>query len=139
MNPDCVFCQIVGESEADRPSRAVLDTGYWIAIKPVGPVADGHMLLIPHKHVERLDDQLGSYAMADLPFALKEVLRVTGATDYNLGINAGEFAGQTVFHLHIHVIPREEGDVEDPAGGIIRPLGQILPDSEFEDYLRSRR
>lgn len=54
----------------------------------------------------------------------------TGATDFNIGINMGPAAGQTVWHVHIHVIPRNAGDVEDPRGGV---RGVIAEKQKYQD------
>lgn len=85
------------------------------------PVSPGHLLVIPRRHVASWFDltpaeQTAVLALADLA---KDLPDETYAPDgYNLGINCGEAAGQTVMHVHLHVIPRYTGDVPNPRGGI---------------------
>lgn len=91
------------------------------AIRDLHPVTEGHTLVIPKRLVvdffETTDEErLALFGLVDeVKRALDATLRPDG---YNVGFNAGEAAGQTVFHLHLHVIPRYRGDVEDPRGGI---------------------
>lgn len=85
------------------------------------PVTRGHLLVIPHRHVAdwfetTADERQAMFALADQARAL---LRDTyGAEGFNLGINVGEVAGQTIAHVHLHIIPRYRGDVSDPRGGV---------------------
>lgn len=117
---DCPFCRLA----AGRVFlEAELIRGVWDAF----PVSPGHALLIPRRHVtdwfEASPDE-----QAALTAAISEVRTLIddrAARDgqpkpdgYNVGFNAGDAAGQTVFHLHIHVIPRYSGDSADPRGGI---------------------
>jgi ATP adenylyltransferase len=79
------------------------------------------MLVIPRRHVARAEE-LSEEEWADL-FALvkvvtAEVAAAPGIEGVNVGLNSGEAAGQTVFHAHVHVIPRRPGDVDDPRGGV---------------------
>jgi ATP adenylyltransferase len=85
------------------------------------PVSPGHALLVPKRHVADWFDA-GPEEQAELLSAIR-VARAAIETwhrpdGYNIGINVGAAAGQTVFHLHVHVIPRYTGDVADPRGGI---------------------
>ena len=85
------------------------------------PVSPGHLLLIPFRHVATLFDATDDEHAALLALVreakalLDEQFRPDG---YNVGVNVGKTAGQTVMHLHVHVIPRYTGDVEDPRGGV---------------------
>lgn len=91
------------------------------AIRDRDPVSDGHTLVIPKRLVVDFfgttdDERLALFALVD---EVKRALDATHRPDgYNVGFNAGESAGQTVFHLHVHVIPRYRGDVADPRGGV---------------------
>lgn len=91
--------------------------GIWDAF----PVSPGHALLVPKRHVRSwfeasMEERLALIRAIDVArFAIEGSFRADG---YNLGINSGEAAGQTIFHLHIHVIPRVLGDVPDPRGGV---------------------
>jgi superfamily II DNA or RNA helicase/diadenosine tetraphosphate (Ap4A) HIT family hydrolase len=110
----CPFCSLRTES-IFHAGRLVV--GVWDAF----PVSAGHALLIPKRHVatwfDATDDERQELtsAIAIARAAIEEKHRPDG---YNIGINVGAAAGQTVFHLHVHVIPRQEGDVVDPRGGV---------------------
>ncbi|MCB9615531.1 MAG: HIT family protein [Sandaracinus sp.] len=101
--------------------RWVAQNALAFALRDLHPVTEGHTLVIPKRLVvdffETTDEErLALFALVDeVKRALDATLRPDG---YNVGFNAGEAAGQTVFHLHLHVIPRYRGDVEDPRGGI---------------------
>lgn len=91
------------------------------ALRDAHPVSPGHSLVIPHRPVVTWFEATREEWSAALD--LLEVLK--GALDdefspegYNVGFNAGRAAGQTVFHAHLHLIPRFDGDVEDPVGGV---------------------
>src|SRR5687768_5421577 len=110
----CIFCSV--------PSHEILIDGP-IAMARVDnrPVSPGHTLIIPKRHVasffETTDEE--RQAMLKLLDNAKAVLDQKHKPDgYNIGINGGEAAGQTVMHLHIHLIPRYKGDREDPRGGV---------------------
>ena len=85
------------------------------------PVSEGHALIIPKRHVQSFFE-LKAIEKAAVLQALdeaKEALdREFSPDGYNIGINDGEAAGQTVLHLHVHLIPRYKGDTEDPRGGV---------------------
>ncbi|MCI5052774.1 MAG: HIT family protein [Simkaniaceae bacterium] len=119
---DCIFCDL-----ANREVIAEFDHCY--AIFDQFPVSQGHTLLIPYKHTENwftASDEI----RADLVHALnimKSRLDVKYAPGgYNIGMNCGPIAGQTVMHLHVHLIPRYEGDMKDPRGGI----RGVIPDKQ---------
>jgi len=85
------------------------------------PVSQGHCLIIPFRHVADYfvtteEERIAMLALADL--ARKMLDRDFRPGGYNLGINVGEVAGQTVPHVHLHLIPRYPGDVENPRGGV---------------------
>ena len=100
------------------------------------PAALGHSLIIPRRHMLTLDDASEEETIALLAL-LKEAKALIGekygADGFNIGINEGLAAGQTVMHLHIHIIPRRSGDVPNPRGGIRK----VLPSRHryhFESY-----
>jgi superfamily II DNA or RNA helicase/diadenosine tetraphosphate (Ap4A) HIT family hydrolase/HKD family nuclease len=111
---DCPFC--------DHGNRELAYDGELVvAFRDAFPVSPGHTLVIPRRHVATYFEA-GAMEKAELwrvvdevKAALDEELRPDG---YNIGINAGQAAGQTVMHLHIHVIPRFKGDIDDPRGGV---------------------
>ena len=110
----CPFCRVA-------PDRVFLRTDQVLGVWDGFPVSPGHALLIPTRHVEgwfdASDDERRALlnAIDDAKVAIEQLHRPDG---YNVGFNAGEAAGQTVFHLHVHIIPRYTGDVSDPRGGI---------------------
>ena len=85
------------------------------------PVNNGHVLIIPKRHVS---DYFQCWpeertAMDRLLFECKEMLQHSYSPDgFNIGLNCGEAAGQTIFHVHMHLIPRYKGDMDDPRGGV---------------------
>jgi diadenosine tetraphosphate (Ap4A) HIT family hydrolase len=115
---DCIFCNI--EQTVDK-DRIVYQDSSWIAIYDNYPVSKGHVLLIPKRHCETYFDlnyvELASLGVTIgvIKFILNNKFNPDG---YNIGVNCGEAAGQTVKHCHIHIIPRYKGDMEDPRGGV---------------------
>lgn len=85
------------------------------------PVSSGHALLVPRRHVPdwfQASEEERRELMVGVQAARDAILENHQPQGFNLGINMGEAAGQTVFHLHVHLIPRYSGDVDDPRGGI---------------------
>lgn len=99
----------------------IAESALAFAIRDAFPVSPGHTLVIPKRKVRdwfeaSRQEQLAILELVDeVKRRLDEELRPAG---YNVGFNAGAAAGQTVFHLHVHVIPRYEGDMADPRGGV---------------------
>ena len=92
-----------------------------VAFRDAFPVSPGHTLVITKRHVKTWFDatRAEQLAVLDLVNELKSLLDdELHPAGYNVGFNAGEAAGQTIPHLHMHVIPRFEGDVDDPTGGV---------------------
>ncbi len=111
--PDCPFCHI--------ESPIIAENDHSLAIRDGFPISPGHTLIIPRRHVAGLDglDREERIAMIDLLEAVRADLVAELHPDgFNFGINEGEAAGQTIMHLHMHVIPRYTGDEADPRGGI---------------------
>ena len=85
------------------------------------PVCEGHLLISPYRHVSSYFDLTPEEktAIFDLLEQAKVLLdRERKPDGYNIGINDGEDAGQTVWHVHVHLIPRYKGDMDDPRGGV---------------------
>jgi diadenosine tetraphosphate (Ap4A) HIT family hydrolase len=85
------------------------------------PVSPGHVLIIPFRHVASFFDLTGQEQQAawELVFQMKDRLVHERQPDgFNVGINVGACAGQTVMHVHIHLIPRYRGDMQNPEGGV---------------------
>ncbi|QWE15366.1 HIT family protein [Polynucleobacter sp. AP-Sving-400A-A2] len=111
----CLFCEIPDE-------RIIAQNEFCYAIRDGFPVTPLHSLIIPKRHVVTYFDLSDEEVLAcnDLMRQLKNsMLAEDDLIDgFNIGMNAGEMAGQTIFHCHIHLIPRRRGDVENPRGGI---------------------
>ena len=122
---ECPFCDALAED-----SRVKLNTGHWFVVLDNHPVNKGHALIIPKRHQPDIFS-VDRYEWAVLMDAIdqtKEYLDQEFHPDgYNIGINCGEAAGQTVQHLHIHVIPRYKGDMENPRGGIRNFKTPLIP------------
>jgi diadenosine tetraphosphate (Ap4A) HIT family hydrolase len=114
MAKPCPFCTLPPERIIDSNDLAlVIRDGY--------PVSPGHTLVIPKRHIGSWFEitQAEQQAVLDLLAKAKAVLENEFKPDgYNIGINDGPTAGQTVPHLHMHLIPRYKGDQEDPRGGV---------------------
>ncbi len=109
-DPDCVFCKIVA---GGIPSLKIYEDDVILSFLDIGPLAEGHLLIIPKVHTERLEDtdpETLAHVARQLPRLAKAVLKVTGATDYNLLQNNGRVSGQVVPHVHFHIIPRTASD-----------------------------
>jgi histidine triad (HIT) family protein len=107
---DCVFCKIVA---GQIPAFRVHEDDAILAFLDIGPLAEGHLLVIPKEHAERLEDMLPEtlvHLAGQLPRLARAVLQVTGATGYNLLQNNGRVSGQVVPHVHFHIIPRSASD-----------------------------
>jgi len=115
MSPKtCAFCTLPSARVIDENTTAmVIRDGY--------PVSPGHTLLIPKRHTGSFFD-LSEHERNDLLALLNRAKWLLDAElqpqGYNIGINDGAAAGQTVPHLHVHLIPRFEGDLADPRGGV---------------------
>ena len=107
---DCVFCKIVS---GDIPSNTIYENSEFKVIMDISPATKGHVLVLPKEHFKDIYDIDAETAgklfqlAAVVARALKEVLHCDGL---NIIQNNGEIAGQTVFHFHMHLIPRYEGD-----------------------------
>ena len=110
----CVFCEKL-------KYEAFMQNEHAYAVFDAFPVGKGHALIIPHRCFANFFDatQEEKAAILDLLDKVKAKLDTEHAPDaYNIGINCGAEAGQTVFHLHVHLIPRYKGDMDDPRGGV---------------------
>jgi diadenosine tetraphosphate (Ap4A) HIT family hydrolase len=114
MMNTCPFCSVPND-------RIHFEDEFFIAFADGYPIVDGHTLVIPKRHVESLFDlDAGEQEnlwifVADVRNRLKQELSVTA---FNIAVNDGASAGQTVPHAHVHIIPRRDGDVDDPRGGV---------------------
>jgi histidine triad (HIT) family protein len=109
-DPSCPFCRIV---RGEIPAARVLETDAVVAMMDINPVNVGHVLLLPRDHHPTLSDVPPDTAAAlgrVLPALCRAVREAAGAEGLNVIVNHGAVAGQTVDHLHYHVIPRHRGD-----------------------------
>jgi len=110
---DCVFC--------NNNFDIIYEDELVFAMYDKYPVSKGHILIIPKVHVSTyFDASIKIRKSIDKAlFELKDLLDKEYSPDgYNIGINNGYVSGQTIFHLHVHLIPRYNGDVKDPTGGV---------------------
>lgn len=115
----CILCNLP-QSRVAWSSPMVLAT--WDGF----PVSPGHALIVPRRHVGRWDDLTPEEKIAVLNGidAIRSIISDQHSPDaFNVGFNDGPAAGQTVMHFHVHVIPRYEGDVADPRGGVRWVIG----------------
>ena len=115
---DCLFCNL----QKDDRKRIIAENDLAYAIRDGFPVTEGHTLFIPKRHtidyfglvpaeVSAINQLMG----AQRKFLLESDPTIGG---FNIGMNCGEIAGQSVWHCHVHLIPRRKGDVEYPKGGV---------------------
>jgi len=107
---ECIFCDIVS---GKIPCARVYEDDYILSFLDIGPLAEGHLLVIPKQHIEYIwqaDAELLSRLARAIPSLAAAVMKATGAEGLNLLQNNGRAAGQLVQHLHIHLIPRRSGD-----------------------------
>ena len=104
------------------PTERIIDSNeFGMTIRDGFPISPGHTLLIPKRHIGSWfeiskDEQSGLLALLE---RAKTDIQIEFSPDgYNIGINDGSAAGQTVPHLHMHLIPRYKGDLDDPRGGV---------------------
>ena len=110
----CPFCT---PDAARIAYEAALVRVIWDAF----PLSDGHALVLPRRHIASLFEATEAERaalMEGVTAAREQILLRSSPDAFNIGINDGAAAGQTVPHLHIHVIPRTHGDVKDPRGGV---------------------
>ena len=111
-NKECIFCKM---------KDYILENELAYATYDKYPVGKGHMLFIPKRHVKDFFDitKEEREAIFELIDEGKKLLDKKYSPDsYNVGINCGEHAGQTIMHVHVHLIPRYIGDIKDPTGGV---------------------
>jgi diadenosine tetraphosphate (Ap4A) HIT family hydrolase len=124
--PACPFCRIV---KKEVKAEVIAEFTHCFAIKDQYPVSKGHLLIIPYEHTENwftAAENIQNDMIKMLPSLKAYLDREFHPQGYNIGLNCGEVAGQTVGHLHMHLIPRYLGDMEDPRGGVrgVIPLKQ---------------
>ena len=112
---ECLFCN-------KKKQKIILSTEFIYVVRDSFPVTKYHSLIIPHRHVSNFFD-LNNDELKNLSKILKKerqsLLNLDKEiTAFNVGVNAGKDAGQSVMHCHIHLIPRRKGDIKNPRGGV---------------------
>jgi len=114
MNTLCPFCK-------PPDFNSILENKYFLIINDAHPISPGHLLIITKRHVESFfetTEEEKTALLKGIEQAKVLIEKKLSPDGYNIGINDGEAAGQTINHLHIHLIPRYDGDSKDPRGGI---------------------
>lgn len=112
MSDECPFC---------KPEEVIAENIFCYARYDKFPVSPGHTLIISKRHVSSwfeltFEEQIGMlYLLNEVKPVIDDIFHPDG---YNIGVNVGETAGQTIFHVHMHLIPRYNGDVKNPRGGV---------------------
>lgn len=113
-NNPCLFCY-------PKPEEIIEETKHAVLIIDSHPVSKGHCLIIPRRHIKTFfdcsEEENQEFHYLTLQ-AKKHLDKLHSPDGYNIGCNNDVAAGQSVFHLHIHIIPRYKGDVENPKGGV---------------------
>ena len=123
MDKNCPFCK--AESTREIIASSLLSIAFFDGF----PVSPGHALIIPRRHVASLFDltKEENQDMINLAESVRIIIDEKYHPDgYNIGVNVGEAAGQSIFHVHMHVIPRYKGDVPNPRGGV----RGVIPDKQ---------
>jgi len=113
---DCIFCKKIN-------CKVLEERKYFFIIRDTAyPVTEHHTLIISNRHVSNffeLDDEENKELSLILKNQKEELQNLDKTiSGFNIGVNIGKDAGQSIMHCHIHLIPRREGDVEDPRGGV---------------------
>jgi len=123
MNDNCIFCKIAA---GQIPSATVYEDDDFRAILDIAPAHKGHTIILPKKHADNifsLDDEVAAKVFPVAKKVAQAVKDTLGCDGVNILQNNGTAAGQSVFHLHVHVVPRYEGD------GIL----PVWPQGSYED------
>ena len=114
-NNPCIFCKIRKEELQFENQLAYSSIDSY-------PVSEFHSLIVPKRHIETYFDLTSEEIQACNELILKTKEKIlkqdSSIKGFNIGTNAGKIAGQSIMHCHIHLIPRREGDVDDPQGGV---------------------
>lgn len=120
---NCLFCN-------RKDLEIIVENKLAFAIYDKYPVNLGHILVIPKRHYANFYESTEEEVLAiyEIIHECKKIVDIKyNPTGYNIGININESAGQTIMHLHVHMIPRYDGDVDDPRGGIRNLKSQLVP------------
>ena len=101
MSGNCIFCKI---ANGEIPTDFVYQSSSVVVFKDINPQAPTHLLVVPKKHIETLNDLNDEKLSAELINAIQQATKKLGIREYRTVINTGKGAGQEVFHLHIHIM-----------------------------------
>ena len=112
---NCIFCQL-------ENSTINIENNLALCFNDQYPVTSGHSLIIPKRHVQSffeltIEERIAMFELLDAQ-KIKLQEKDNSITSFNLGVNDGSDAGQTIMHCHIHLIPRRSGDMKNPRGGV---------------------
>ncbi len=128
---DCLFCKI---AHKEIPSEIVYEDGQTLAFLDIFPRAPGHAVIVPKQHAENILD-LPDSLVASLFLTVKRVTDILNKSleprGFTIGINHGKISGQVIDHLHIHVIPRYDGD----GGGSVHSVVNNPPKESIKDII----
>ena len=114
-NKPCIFCKI-------KKEELLFENQFAYSSKDSYPVSEFHSLIVPKRHVENYFELTAEEIQGCHELILKTKEKIlkqdSSVKGFNIGTNAGKVAGQSIMHCHIHLIPRREGDVENPQGGV---------------------
>ena len=123
-NNPCIFCKIRKEELQFENQLAYSSIDSY-------PVSEFHSLIVPKRHVETYfeltEDEIQACNELILKTKEKILKQDSSVKGFNIGTNAGKSAGQSIMHCHIHLIPRREGDVENPQGGV----RSVIPNKQY--------
>ena len=125
---NCIFCKL---ANGDIPTATLYEDDDFRVILDAGPAAKGHALIIPKEHYANLYELSDELAAKVLVLAKKMITKLTdilGCDGYNIVQNNGEAAGQTVFHFHLHMIPR----YKDDGVGVTWKVGELKEEDKKE-------
>ena len=132
MTDDCIFCRIV---DGDIPARTVYEDDDILAFLDANPLAPGHTLVIPKAHHQALRDlpaDLSAAVFGTVHALIGDIEDAVDADSHTVAVNDGPAAGQEVPHVHVHIVPRFDGD----GGGPIHAITGHRPDLEDDELDR---
>ena len=136
---DCIFC-------SKTNCKVISSTKHFFVIRDTAyPVTKHHTLIITKRHIPSYF-QCNSEEIKEIPIILNTqreelILEDKTITGFNIGMNIGEDAGQTIFHFHMHIIPRMKGDLKNPKGGVLflGKCGGLKDTSVLTKFLKASR
>ena len=123
---NCIFCKLAG---GEIPTATLYEDEDFRVILDANPAAKGHVLIIPKEHyanLYELDDELAGKVLVLAKKMITKLTDILGCDGYNIVQNNGEAAGQTVFHFHMHLIPR----FKDDGVGVTWKMGELTEEDK---------